>query len=111
MMYNHELTLISYKTDYDDIGNPVKTPIRTTVLCKVASIGSTEYYNAQVINLKPEIKFIIHAFEYGGEREVEFQGTKYQVIRTFQGDTADRIDNALKGEELELICERVLGHG
>ena len=110
-MYNHELTLISYTITKDEIGNPIKTPIRETVLCKVRSIGSTEYYNAQVSNLKPELKFIVHAFEYQNQREVEFEGNKYQVIRTYKGDTVDRSDNALKDEEIELTCERVLGNG
>ncbi len=110
-MYNHELTLISYTTTKDEIGNPIKTPIREMVLCKVRSIGSTEYYNAQVSNLKPELKFILHSFEYKNQREVEFEGNKYQVIRTYKGDTVDRSDNALSGEEIELTCERVLGNG
>lgn len=110
-MYNHELTLISYTNTKDEIGNPIKTPIREMVLCKVRSIGSTEYYNAQVSNLKPELKFIVHAFEYKNQREVEFEGNKYQVIRTYKGDTVDRSDNALSGEEIELTCEMVLGNG
>lgn len=110
-MYNHELTLISYETTKDEVGNDIRVPIKREVLCKIKDIGSTEFYNAQVSNLKPEIKFIVHSFEYQGEKEVSLEGVKYQVVRTYQGDTVDRSDNALNGEEIELTCERVIGNG
>lgn len=110
-MYNHELTLIGYSLGEDEIGNEIKVPIEKTILCKVKDIGSTEFYNAQVNDLKPAIKFIVHAFEYNGEKEVKFEGTKYQVIRTYAGDTVDRSDNALSGEEIELTCEKVIENG
>lgn len=110
-LYDNELTLLSYKLTEDDIGNNIKVPVRNTILCKVKSIGSTEFYNAQVNSLKPEIKFIIHSFEYNGEKEVEFKGVKYQVIRNYDGDTVDRSDNSLSGEEIELTCEKVVGGG
>lgn len=113
-MYNHELTLISYTTTKDEIGNPIKTPIREMVLCKVRSIGSSEYYNAQVSNLKPEIKFIIHDFEYSDQKEVEFEGNKYQVMRTYRAPEPQRDTRrgfGLDTDEIELTCERVLGNG
>lgn len=110
-MYNHELTLINYEVGEDEIGNEIKIPIEKTILCKIKDIGSTEFYNAQVNDLKPARKFIIHTFEYNGEKQVIFEGTKYKVIRTYVGDTVDRSDNALSDEEIELTCEKVIGNG
>src|SRR5690554_4828446 len=72
VVYNHELTLIGYEISTDEIGNEVRVPIKRHILCKIKDVGSAEFYNAQVTNLKPEIKFIIHSFEYQGETEVEF---------------------------------------
>lgn len=80
-MYNHELTLIGYEIKEDKIGNETKIPIEKNILCKIVDIGQNEFYNAKVSGLKPEIKFIIHEFEYGGEKEVIFKGERYEVLR------------------------------
>lgn len=110
-MYNHEVTLISHTIVKDEIGNEVKTSVERKILCKIGSVGSTEFYNAQVSDLKPELKIIVHTFEYEGEKELIFEGKNYKVLRTFIGDTVDKTDNALKGEEIELTCEKVIGRG
>lgn len=110
-MYNHEVTLIGYETTKDDIGNTVKIPIKTTVLCRVDSIGQSEFYNANVSGLKPELKIIIKVFEYNGEKDVLYEGTEYKVIRTYhkgEEDPAKRIKQ-LKFDEIELTCEKVIG--
>ena len=101
MTYDHELTLIGYTTDYDDIGQGIRAPIRTNILCAVKSIGRNEFYAAAQAGLKPEITFVIHGYEYNGEKEVEFEGEKYKVIRTYMKDF----------EEMELVCEKVIGNG
>lgn len=98
-MYNHELTLISYEVGEDEIGNEIKAEVKEKILCKISSIGSNEFYNAAVAGLKPELKFIVHAFEYKGQTEVEFEKNKYKVIRSFQG--SDRY-KTLKFDEIEL---------
>lgn len=96
-MYNDELVLIGSKIEQDDIGNDITVPIRRSVLCKVNSIGRTEYYAAASSNLRPEIVFIIHKYEYENEKKVEFERQQYTVIRTYATDF----------EEVELTCERV----
>ncbi len=108
-MYSHELTLIGYEQTKDNIGNVIKTPKRTNVLCKISSIGSSEFYDAQIAQLKPEIKFIMHIFEYAGQKEVEFNGVMYKVLRTYSGESVGRKQNTLGGEEIELTCERMIG--
>jgi len=111
MTYDNELNLITYTTTYDELLQPIKTTVRNPVLCKKGSIGSNEFYNAKVAGLKPELKLVVHSFEYNGETEVEFEGIKYNVIRTYAGDTVDKSKNALSGEEIELTCEKVVGDG
>lgn len=111
-MYDNELTLIGCdEITHDNIGNEIKTPKENKVLCKISSIGATEYYKARTNDLKLEMKFIVHSFEYLGEEDVKFNGVQYHVQRTFGGDTVDRSDNAVKGDEIELTCEKVIGNG
>lgn len=101
MTYDYELTLINYETEYDEIGQEIKVPVKTNILCAVKSIGRSEFYAAAQAGLKPEITFVIHGYEYNGEKEVEFEGQKYKVIRTYMKDF----------EEMELVCEKVIGNG
>ena len=98
MTYDYELTLINYETEYDEIGQEIKVPVKTNILCAVKSIGRNEFYAAAQAGLRPSITFVIHGYEYSGEREVEFEGEKYKVIRTYMKDF----------EEMELVCEKVL---
>lgn len=101
MTYDHELTLINYTIEYDEIGQQKKIETRTNILCAVKSIGRNEFYAAAQAGLKPEITFVIHGYEYNGEKEVEFEGQKYKVIRTYMKDF----------EEMDLVCEKVIGSG
>lgn len=112
-MYNHELTLISYEIDEDEVGNQIPRPIRRKVLCKVVDIGNNEFYNAKVSGLKPVIKFVIKSFEYEGEKEVKFDNDNYEIIRTYHIGKEDegRRMNRLRFDEMELTCEKVIGHG
>lgn len=99
--YDHELTLIGETIDEDELANQNSVETKTTVLCSVKSAGRGDFYNGAVAGLRPEYVFTIHAYEYNGERIVEFDGVRYRVIRTYQ-----------KGiEEIELTVERVIGHG
>lgn len=101
MTYDNELILIGYTIDYDEIGQGIKKPTEKKILCAIKSVSRNEFYAAAQAGLKPEITFIIHAYEYNGEKEVEFEGEKYKVIRTYMKDF----------EEMELVCEKVIGSG
>lgn len=97
-MYDHELTLLGVGYIQDDIGNEIPSDeVPRKVLCKVESVGRNEFYSAASSDLRPEIVFTIHKYEYENERKVKFEGQKYSVIRTY----------AQGIEEIELTCERV----
>lgn len=60
------------------------TEIRRVVYCTVKSVGMRETYEAMSHGLKPEWVFeLAHSFEYNGEKECEFQGIRYHIIRTY----------------------------
>lgn len=109
MTYDHELTLVGliYPKDEngfpqtDEVGNQISEEIKSVVLCCVKSIGRTEFYNAATNGLKPEFIFVVHGYEYFGETLVEFEGVKYNVIRTY----------SVNFEEVELTCEKVAANG
>ncbi|WP_419877730.1 phage head closure protein [Brevibacillus centrosporus] len=103
MIYDHEMKLIAPgKVVKDEIGNQIHTdPIETPILCGLKSVGRSEFYNAATAGLRPELVFVIHAYEYNDERLVEFEGKRYNVIRTYETSF----------EELELTCERVAANG
>lgn len=99
--YDHELTLIKVTYVKDEIGNQKPDETKTTVLCKKQSAGRSEFYNAAAAGYRPEFVFVIHGFEYSGETMVEFEGQRYNVVRTYQTEF----------EEIELTVERVSGRG
>lgn len=102
MTYDHELILINQSYSFDEIGNQILSDeVETRVLCNVKSVSRAEFYNAALAGLNPEIVFVVHAYEYNGERKVKFNGELYRVIRTYQTDF----------EEMELVCERVASNG
>ncbi len=96
-MYNHELMLLGSGYTEDELGNQIPNETRKSVLCKVESVGRNEFYSAASSDLRPEIVFTIHKYEYENERKIEFEGNKYSVLRTY----------TTSFEEVELTCERV----
>ncbi|WP_373845041.1 phage head-tail adapter protein [Clostridium sp.] len=101
MIYDNELSLIQKVSGYDEIGNPISVENPVPILCGKKSIGRTEFYNAAANDLKPVIIFEIHGYEYNGETEVEFEGKRYTVMKTYEVDF----------ETLELTCEVKRGNG
>lgn len=97
MTYDYELELIEETFISDDIGNQIPVENKTTLYCNVKSVGRSEFYNASTSDLKPELIFVVHGYEYNGEKKVLFNGQQYSVIRTY----------ATNFEEVELVCERV----
>ena len=99
-MYDHELVLIGESYEMDEWGNQVAVETRIPILCQVKSVSRQEFYAAAQSGLKPEIVFVVHAYEYNGERKVEFEGKKYSVVRTYRAGF----------EEMELVCEEVISN-
>lgn len=99
-MYDHELVLIGETFERDQYGNQVPVETRNPILCKLMSVGRQEFYAAAQSGLKPELVFVIHAYEYNGERKVEFEGSQYNVVRTYRTGF----------EEMELICQEVVAN-
>lgn len=101
-MYNSVITLVSEKIKVDEYGDQIKTQSERVVFAELKSIGQSEFYQAQALGLKPEIKFVLPDYlEYGGEKRLKFKDfgedneQEYTVLRTYRQNNL-----------LELICKR-----
>lgn len=96
------MTLIQQTRDTDEYGDPVITETRQVVLCREASIGQSEFYQAHATGLKPEIKLVIADYlDYHNEQ---------LLLYTPLGQTEEQLFRVLRtyrtGQELELVCYR-----
>ena len=98
---NELLTLV--KRTFDDNGLLMEET-RRDVFCRLASIGLSEFYQAQATNLRPELKFILaDHLEYEGEYLVIHNSEWYRVIRTYRtGQALELVAQRASREEVEL---------
>ena len=100
-MFDDVITLIKDTDTTDYYGDLVKTTTERTLFAEVKSVGQSEFYQAQAVGLKPEIKFVIADFyDYQGEQQLKYTpygGTEqvYDIIRTYRNNT-----------NLEIVCKR-----
>ena len=90
------LKLIATTQAVDEYGDLVTSETSREVFAKLGSIGQSEFYQAQAVGLKPEIKFVLADYlDYNDEPLVDYNGTRYHVLRTYR-----------TGQELELTVYR-----
>lgn len=91
---NELLTLVS--RTYASDGYTIEQETHRDVYCRLASIGQTEFYQAQATDLRPELKFILADHQdYEGEYLCIYGGGWYRVIRTYRA-----------GWSLEIVVQR-----
>ena len=108
MTFDHELVLIRIEAGENDLGDPITIRTEMPILCDVMSVGRSEHYQAAAHGLKPEIVFVVSRWDYDGEKEVEFEGKKYTVLRTYEPKKSKGLGDF---ETLELVCEGVVNRG
>ena len=102
MKFITPIYLIKYGTKTNAQGDTIKDPTTTIerkVYSNLLSVSQKEFYEAQVIGMKPEIKFEVREFEYMGENTLKYNNIEFKVIRTFE--------NNKKGT-VELICSKTI---
>lgn len=100
-MWRYVLDLIKEEVQQDAIGNEIMVETRNEVFCDIKSVSRNEFYQASTVGLKPAMVFVVKQCDYADEEVVDFEGTKYNVLRTYLVDS----------ENIELTCEKVLGNG
>lgn len=98
-MFKELITLISTVESTNDMGDPIKTPVRReNIYADRKSIRQSEFYQAAVAGLKPQITFIIRTIEYNQEPLLEYNSKPFTIIRTYEKED----------EFIELICQGVV---
>lgn len=92
------IDLINYTgRRYDEQGNEILDKTKRRIFVKTRSVYHSEFYEAAQVDLQPTIAFMVsNMIDYQGEKEVEYHGQVYDVIRV---DWDDR------GETVTLQCE------
>lgn len=96
-MWNEDVTLISIQYEVDGIGDPVEIATKNTVFACEKSISQTEFYQAQAVGLKPQVKLVVKRVDYQNEQLAEYQGERFRVLRTFKSNSED-IELVLEGD-------------
>lgn len=100
-MFDSVIFLIKETNTKNEYGDTVQTFTERQVFAEVKSIGQSEFYQAEAVGLKPEIKFVIADFaDYQNEKQLKytpFGGTEqiYDVLRTYRNKI-----------NLEIVCAR-----
>ena len=100
-MFDSIIKLITEVDTVDEYGDTTTTETERTIFAEVKSIGQNEFYQAQAVGLKPEIKFVIADFaDYQNEKKLKytsFGGTEevYSILRTYRTKY-----------NLEIVCAR-----
>lgn len=75
--------LIAEEITYDAIGQPIKTEVPREIFCEIASVSMNEFMQAGQIGINAQHKIVTPVMNYGGEKIVELNGTRYGVYRTY----------------------------
>lgn len=101
MQYSEIIYLIKEVIGADDIGNQI-TALSSSKKCyaKVQSVRTNEFYGAVEVGLSPSIEFVIKKLNYSGEHEIEWNITRYEVIRVVE--PKNKFD-------IVLVCSKKIG--
>lgn len=101
MEYSEIIYLISQRTEEDEIGNNTSSFVSSKkCYAKKQSVRTNEYYNAVAAGKKPSIEFVIKRLNYNGEDELEWNNTKYSIVRVV--DPKNKFD-------IVLVCSKKIG--
>lgn len=92
-MYDQIIHLITEKITTNDYGDPVGTELsRRSVFCRAVSANFREKTLAESRGLTADRTFILpDGMDYNGEKIVDYNGTRYRVTDTSDGDTSNEL--------------------
>lgn len=86
MYINGSCVLIAFNPEAHEAGSAPPV-IRRTVKCTELSVGMQETYQAMGQGLRAEKKLLIpYDLDYQGERVLDYQGKRWDVIRSASGE-------------------------
>lgn len=95
---NEIIELISFKNEVNKVGNTIKVKRYKRIFANKKSITQNEFYQAERVGLKPQLRFEVYSIEYGNELLAKYKEVEYKIIRTYK-TSADKIELILEGVE------------
>lgn len=78
------ISLISKSRSVNSEGFETVTTTTKDVMASVKSVARTEFYAAYASGLTVDLVFVIHRSGYSGEKDLIYDGHRYEVIRTYE---------------------------
>jgi len=97
LRWSDELTLIHRTTELDGGGFSVqKEGAAVTVYANKKSVGYNEFFQAKQAGYTERLKFDVFVAEYSGETLAEYEGKRYEILRTYNSEkTPDLLELTL----------------
>ena len=101
MEYQEIIYLVSKTLEEDAIGNIKPSSFQLTKrYAKKQSVRTNEFYSAVETGLTPSVEFVMKRLDYDGQMELDWNNTRYSVIRTI--DPKNKFD-------IVLVCAKKMG--
>lgn len=98
-MYNDIAYLCAEEIRTDEYMNQIPELKERMVFVQKKSVTASEFYRAATADFHPSrILRLADRYDYGGEKIVKFEGTTFDVIRTYES-----------AEAIELVLEERIG--
>lgn len=100
-MYDQVIKLVDETRTTNELGDAVVVATERSIFAEFKSITQSEFYQAQAVGLKPEIKFVIADYlDYRNEKRLKYAAfqsdeEEYTILRTYRAGTT-----------LEIVCKR-----
>ncbi|MBU9724127.1 MULTISPECIES: phage head closure protein [Bacillaceae] len=101
MLWRDVVDLILITNGENEIGDVVETETKKQVFANKKSIRQSEFYQAMVTGLKPELMFEVRYEDYNEEQKLKHENKTYQITRT----------HSKNGEIIELVCQGLSTNG
>lgn len=93
------ITLISYVSERDSIGQIIERESCRDIFCNIRSVSANEWFSGASIGMNPSVSVTVFAYDYAGEKECILDGQKYAIYRTYRR----------QDDDLELYLEAKVG--
>lgn len=88
--------LVGFAITFDEYKREIKTETLTMVYGKKESISRAEFYSAGQAGLRADFRLTIAKIDYNDETEIELDGQRYGIYRTYDVST----------DYIELYCAK-----
>ena len=98
MLWRDTVDLVSITYTENAMGDSIEAETSRTIFANKKSIRQSEFYQAAMTDLRPELMFEVRSSDYVDESKLKFDNKTYDIIRVFS-----------KNDEIvELTCQGLI---